>query len=184
MNGALTLVPTAAQLRACGKLQRTDSFTYRVNDGLADSNTATVSIVIVPVNDPPVANSQSVMTEKKRTIGITVTAQDQEGSALTYRIVRGPLNGTLSGTAPRLLYTPNKKFIGTDTLTFVANDGAADSPVATVSIAVVEDMDDPPEAYDQSLTSKRVRTSTSNCAQKTRMQAAHLHLVSGRRTAR
>ena len=103
VNGALTFgadgrfsyVPAA-------NFNGTDSFTYRVNDGLADSNTATVAIAIAPVNDPPVANSQSVMTEKKRAVGIIVTAQDQEGSPLTYRIVRGPLNGTLSGTPPKL----------------------------------------------------------------------------------
>jgi VCBS repeat-containing protein len=152
VNGALTLgadgrfsyVPAA-------NFNGTDSFTYRVNDGLADSNTATVSIAIVPVNDPPVANSQIVMTEKKRAVGITVTAQDQEGSPLTYRIVRGPLNGSLSGTPPKLQYTPDKKFIGVDSFAFVANDGAADSTVAVVLIAVVEDMNDPPVAYDQSV---------------------------------
>ena len=33
----------------------------------------------------------------------------------------------------------------------MANDGAADSNVATVSIAVVKDMNDPPVAYDQSV---------------------------------
>jgi adhesin/invasin len=30
-----------------------DSFTYQANDGLANSNTATVSITVTPVNDPP-----------------------------------------------------------------------------------------------------------------------------------
>ena len=34
-----------------------DSFTYVANDGLEDSNTATVTITINPVNDPPVADA-------------------------------------------------------------------------------------------------------------------------------
>ena len=128
----------------------TASFTYRVTDGHTESNTAAVFITILPVNDPPVANSQALITEKKRPVAVTLTARDQEGSALTYRIVRGPLNGTLTGTAPNLQYTPNKKFLGVDRFTFVASDGTADSAVATVAIAVVEDIDDPPTAYDRS----------------------------------
>ncbi|MFQ5590125.1 MAG: Ig-like domain-containing protein, partial [Phycisphaerae bacterium] len=31
-----------------------DSFTFKANDGTVDSNTATVSITVSPVNDPPV----------------------------------------------------------------------------------------------------------------------------------
>ncbi len=31
-----------------------DSFTFNVNDGSVDSNTATISITVTPVNDPPV----------------------------------------------------------------------------------------------------------------------------------
>src|SRR5207247_6564482 len=32
-----------------------DSFTFKANDGTVDSNVATVSLTITPVNDPPVA---------------------------------------------------------------------------------------------------------------------------------
>ena len=35
-----------------------DSFTFKVNDGTADSATATVSIMVTAVNDPPVATAQ------------------------------------------------------------------------------------------------------------------------------
>ena len=31
-----------------------DSFTYKSNDGTADGNTVTVTIPIIPVNDPPI----------------------------------------------------------------------------------------------------------------------------------
>src|SRR5206468_1017476 len=47
-----------------------DSFTYKANDGSLDSNTATVSITVTPVNDPPVANPQCSGTA---TVSITVT---------------------------------------------------------------------------------------------------------------
>ena len=59
-----------------------------------------------------------------------------EGSPLTYAIVTGPAHGTLSGTAPNLTYTPAASYSGPDSFTFKANDGAADSNVASVLIQV------------------------------------------------
>ncbi|WP_347870647.1 tandem-95 repeat protein, partial [Plantibacter sp.] len=46
-NGAFTYVPTA-------NYNGSDSFTYKANDGTADSNTVTVSLTITAVNDAPV----------------------------------------------------------------------------------------------------------------------------------
>ena len=37
-----------------------DSFTFKANDGVADSNTATVSIKVDSVNDKPVVSGQSL----------------------------------------------------------------------------------------------------------------------------
>ena len=150
-NGALTLSADGSfNYVPAANFNGTDGFTYQLNDGVADSNTATVAIVIRSVNDAPVASSQSVTTERKRAVALTLTARDQEGNALTYRIVRGPVNGSLSGTGPSLAYTPKKNFIGADSFTFVATDGAADSNIATVSITVVKDLKNPPVAFDQS----------------------------------
>lgn len=39
-----------------------DSFTYAANDGTVDSNTVTVDLTVNPVNDPPVAVSDSFVT--------------------------------------------------------------------------------------------------------------------------
>jgi hypothetical protein len=44
-----------------------DSFTFRVHDASVDSETATVSIVIDPVNDPPDAVSESIFLMKGET---------------------------------------------------------------------------------------------------------------------
>ncbi|MGD7653376.1 MAG: Ig-like domain-containing protein, partial [Verrucomicrobiales bacterium] len=45
-------------------------------------------------------------------------------------------NGVLTGTAPDLTYTPNENYNGTDSFSFVANDGAEDSDPAVVTITV------------------------------------------------
>ena len=71
-------------------------------------------------------------------MAVLLTATDVDGDPLTYTVVNGPTNGTLSGAAPNLTYTPNASFTGSDSFTFKANDGTDDSNIATVSITVNE----------------------------------------------
>jgi hypothetical protein len=114
-----------------------DSFTFVVNDGTVHSAPATVSITVnAPGNTAPVANSQSVTTTQNIAVAITLTGSDPDGDTLTFSVTSGPANGTLSGTAPNLTYTPAAGFTGNDSFTFVVNDGTVDSAPATVSIGV------------------------------------------------
>ncbi|MDB4419177.1 M60 family metallopeptidase [bacterium] len=85
---------------------------------------------------PPVADDLATSVNQGSSIGITLSGSDPNGGTLSYTVVTPPSNGTLSGTAPALSYTPNGGFLGTDFFTYVANDGAFDSAPATVSISV------------------------------------------------
>lgn len=91
-------------------------------------------IQIQDVNDPPVAYSQDIVTEEGESLAITLTAFDEDGDDLTYEILSGPDNGTLTGTAPNLTYTPNEDFTGADRFTFRVFDGVAYSDTATIII--------------------------------------------------
>ena len=113
-----------------------DSFTFKANDGALDSNIATVSITVTPVNDAPVANAQSVTTQQEIAKAITLTATDVDGDKLTYSIVANPAHGTLTGTAPNVTYTPALGYVGADSFTFKANDATLASNIATVAINV------------------------------------------------
>src|SRR5205823_9996627 len=115
-----------------------------------DSNIATVSITVNPVNDAPVASSQAVVTDEDTAKAITLGASDIEGSALTYAIGTGPAHGTLSGTAPTLTYTPAANYNGPDSFTFTANDGELNSNIATVTITVTA-VNDAPVASSQAV---------------------------------
>ena len=122
-----------------------DSFTFRVSDGSAMSNTATVSITVTRVNDAPVAVSKSAVTAEKTPVGIVLAASDKDGDSLSYVIVSGPSKGSLSGNAPNLTYSPAGAYNGPDSFTYRATDGNANSNTATVSITVTP-VNDPPVA--------------------------------------
>src|SRR5207248_2493085 len=128
-----------------------DSFTYKTNDGLLDSNVATVNLSVAPVNDAPVANAQNVTTAEDTPQAITLTASDVDGDTLASSIVSGPSHGSLTGTAPNVTYTPAANYNGPDSFTFKANDGTADSAAATISITVTA-VNDAPVANAQSVT--------------------------------
>ncbi len=126
-----------------------DSFTFLASDGTDDSPPATVSLTTVPVNDPPTADNQSLTTDEDTALAITLTGSDIESDPLTFQIVNGPSHGSLSGTAPNLVYTPESDYYGSDSFAFVARDGAANSLPATISL-IVNPVNDAPVAVDDS----------------------------------
>src|SRR4029079_19304088 len=130
-----------------------DSFTFNANDGTVDSNTATVTITVNSVNQPPVAEKQSVAANTADPTGITLKATDPQGNALTYAIVSEPQSGTitdLNEETGSLVYTSDAGFTGKDSFTFNANDGTVDSNTATVTITV-NSVNQPPVAEKQSV---------------------------------
>ena len=98
--------------------------------------TTLVYTVTVTVNQPPVATAQSVSLAINTPKQITIAATDVNGDALTYTIITSPVNGSLNGTPPNVIYTPSNGYSGNDSFAFKANDGSLDSVAATVSITV------------------------------------------------
>ena len=115
-----------------------DSFTYKANDGKVDSNTATVNITISEnPNNAPVANNVNSSTTKNTAVQITLNATDADGDTLTYSIVSDSSHGTLGAiSGNKVTYTPANNYTGSDSFTYKANDGKADSNTATVNITI------------------------------------------------
>ncbi|MDP6599673.1 MAG: tandem-95 repeat protein, partial [Candidatus Poribacteria bacterium] len=123
-----------------------DSFTFKVNDGTADSIEATVSLTVTSVNDRSSAKSQNLITLEDSQIDVTLAGTDVdegEQEKLSYEVVTPPTNGALSGKAPNLVYTPNQDYNGSDSFTFKANDGIADGTEAIVTLTVTSIQDVP-----------------------------------------
>jgi hypothetical protein len=104
---------------------------------------ATSFTVTTPTDDPPTADDQSVSTNVDTPLAVTLTGSDPEGAPVTYTVTGGPSDGTLSGAAPNLTYTPDPGFVGSDSFTFVTNDGGLTSPTATVDITVIDPLAGP-----------------------------------------
>jgi YVTN family beta-propeller protein len=113
-------------------------------DGVSDANSVVryfdYALDSEALNRAPVASGQSVQTEQNVALNITLTASDPESASLSYLVTAQPGNGSLSGTAPNLVYTPMGGFTGTDSFAFTASDGVQDSEPAVVSIVVTGDV--------------------------------------------
>ncbi len=115
-----------------------DEFSFKVNDGVQDSNIATGQIEVTPAaNQPPIAESLFVITDEEQSVSFTLVASDPDNDPLTYLIVQPPVNGILLGEGPEYTYFPDDGFFGSETFQFKVNDGTQDSNIAEVTVRVV-----------------------------------------------
>jgi hypothetical protein len=138
-----------------------DTFSYQVCDTDLLCGTATVTVTVTPVNDPPLANNDYATTPEDTAVQISVMENDYDvegrldGSSLS--VVVPPTDGTTSvnfslGT---IIYTPDLNFSGSDSFSYQICDlllsgapGACDIAQVSVSVDVVND---PPVAMDDSV---------------------------------
>lgn len=99
-------------------------------------NNATLFAVGKSTNKAPIANNLAITLVEESSSGITLSGTDPETSPLTFTVISGPAQGSISGQAPNLIYTPSPHYFGTDVITYQAKDGQRTSALATVSITV------------------------------------------------
>ena len=119
-----------------------DSFLFTVSDGSLLA-TGQVSIIVTPVNDPPVAQADAYSMGIGTTLAVAVPgilANDTNidgPNPLSAELVSGPVHGLLSlNPNGAFTYRPTNYYIGTDSFSYRASDGLTNSGLATVSIAV------------------------------------------------
>jgi hypothetical protein len=114
----------------------TDSFTARASDTRYESEIATVTVNVLPVQDSPTANGAQTTTTQGQSVEIALSASDPDGDSLTYSVQSLPAHGNLIGTAPILRYLPSSDYSGWDSFSFRVNDGTVDSNIARIEIRV------------------------------------------------
>jgi Ca2+-binding RTX toxin-like protein len=119
-----------------------DSFMFKASDGIGDSNVAAISLTIASVNDAPLASANSYMTGEDTALsvaapGVLQNDSDVDHDPLSAMLVSAPSHGTTMLNADgSFTYTPDQDFSGLDSFSYRANDGLANSNIATVQIAV------------------------------------------------
>ncbi|MBK5266704.1 MAG: tandem-95 repeat protein [Acidimicrobiia bacterium] len=122
-----------------------DSFAYTVSDGVSIAS-ATVSVIVNPVADAPVAVNDSATTFKNSAVTIAVTANDSDPEGDldpgSVSIPQAPLHGAVvvvGGGSVR--YTPATGYVGADSFTYRVCDATTPIPlcsVATISVTVTD----------------------------------------------
>jgi hypothetical protein len=105
------------------------------------TNLTSVSLVLNHPN--PIAIDQSVaLLEDGGATNVVLQGSGLIGHSLTYSIVNLPTNGTLTGTAPNLAYTPATNYFGLDAFTFRVTDsvsGLAATGLVSMAMLAVND---------------------------------------------
>jgi hypothetical protein len=141
-----------------------DSFSFKVNDGTSDSTTATISITVTSVNDPPLANDDNATILEDApaaTINVLANDTDMENDRLTVLSATQGKNGSVTiNTDNTLSYVPNENFSGTDNFTYTAADDKGAKNTARVNIEV-KPINDAPRIISKPQTTTRVWASYS-----------------------
>ncbi len=102
-----------------------DSFTFKVNDGLVDSNVATISIEVTNVNDAPGAVDDFYTTDMDVVLDVAapgVLENDFDADptdAIIADLKDAPMHGTIVlNQDGSFVYTPDEGFYGEDSFTY------------------------------------------------------------------
>ena len=126
------------------------SFTFQVQDdgGTAnggvdlDPSPNTLTINVTPANAAPVAEDDSYSTSQGTPLnvpapGVLENDSDVDSDSLSAALETGPSHGTVTlNPDGSFTYTPDSTFSGTDTFTYIVNDGNGGTDSAIVSIDV------------------------------------------------
>ena len=117
-----------------------DTFTYKANDGEADSNIATVTITVNPVNDTPETASKNLETDEDIALSIDLNnySTDIDNDSLTFNLTYDAehVSWETSEDNADITMTPNENWSGVIVLTFTASDGELTSNASSILITV------------------------------------------------
>jgi len=133
-----------------------DIFTYRICDYTNLCDTATVTITVIPVNDPPVANDNNYSMLEDETLIMNVlyddTDPDNNIDSTKLSILESPRNGSIEIANNRIIYTPSPDFNGNDQLTYQICDSTNLCSSANVNISITPVNDAPVAVNDNGRT--------------------------------
>ncbi|MEM7728243.1 MAG: Ig-like domain-containing protein [Pseudomonadota bacterium] len=156
-GGTVTINGTAIRYQPAAGFFGAETFTYVVNDGKGGEATAQVTVTVnPPPNTAPVAQPDAftvIQDSAAADLAVLANDTDADGDTLTIAAVRDISNGgsvTINGTAIR--YQPAAGFSGTETFTYLVNDGRGGEASAQVMVTVNPPPNTAPVAANDTLT--------------------------------
>lgn len=122
-----------------------DSFSYRVNDGNLNSEIATVTITVSPVNDAPVAQNDTLITDEDTPAVLDVLNNDNDvdGDTLSVTSVSATHGTVVINSDGTISYTPEANYHGMDTISYCISDGNGGTDCASVTVTINSIADSP-----------------------------------------
>jgi hypothetical protein len=137
-HGSVEIDGAAIRYTPVANYNGVDAFTYTIADGQGNSALAMVTVNIAPVNDDPVAVTDSGATPQNTAVAISVLANDSDvdGDSLVVSAVGAAAHGSVTTDGSAVTYTPAAGYTGGDSFEYMVSDGNGGSSVATVQITV------------------------------------------------
>ncbi len=171
-NGSLTLSEDGSLEYVPNEdFNGTDGFTYRIEDESGVADTASATIAVLPINDPPVANADSFETAQDSTLtvaapGVLENDTDVDGDTLAAALVSEAGNGNLTVREDGSFeYVPSPGFSGEDVFTYRALDDSSAADTASAYITV-RPPPPPPENFTASTEGEEISLEWTGSAAK------------------
>ena len=115
-----------------------DSFTYTISDGNGGTDTGTVNVTVVSVNDDPQANGDTttVIRDTAKDVNVLGNDTDVDGDSMTITGKTDGVSGDVSCSQTSCTYTPTAGYVGSDSFTYSVSDSQGGTDTATVSVTV------------------------------------------------
>lgn len=118
------------------------SFEFSVSDGQENSAAALVEIIVLPVNDSPIAQSLPFSVLEDAPADVTVEASDVDGDVLSSEILSAT-HGILTGALPSFIFTPDENYAGPASFLVRVTDGNGGEALVDEHF-IVGEVNDPP----------------------------------------
>ena len=146
-HGTATVDEGGVRYAPSSNYHGSDEFRYTVADPGGLSATATVTLTVTPVNDPPDAVDDEAETLEDEALVIDVLANDTDPDGDPLRIVSAtaPAHGTATAGAGGVRYAPALNYHGQDSFDYTIADPGGLTDTATVTVTVLP-VNDAPQA--------------------------------------
>lgn len=134
-------------------------FDYLVSDGHGGTDSAHVSIAILPVNDAPRVTPDFLTPLYEDQPGVIATSAlvgndyDPEGDFLSVSNVWGAIGGTASLGGGAIYFTPNADYFGTAGFSYQVADGQGGYTTSSASFQILN-INDMPTAQNETITAQ------------------------------